>query len=139
MNLKDLKQQKSSNSVVSKSIEFEAIDGEMAQADVFVKILSYESVFEINKAFDYDVTDENNPKLKNINLSLLQITRILKTICADDKGTPLFSSAKEIEDLIPSLGWALFKVADEVNNFQGKSKTKNLDKTNSSENSSSQE
>lgn len=141
LSLSDLKKQTSRQNVVSKEITFIGTDSVAYSSDVFVKVLSYDDVIEVSKAVEWDVDSQNidQSKLKSIDFSRLQATRIQRTICENEKGDLLFKTAQEVLDLLPSLGSALYKVADEVNSFSGKSKKVNSEKMNSGVNSSLQE
>lgn len=134
----DLKKQTAKSKVVSKEITFTSVDGEDCIATVFIKKLSYSSLMDINKAYQFDVV-EGEAKYKGVDIALLQAGQILHTICADKTGKRLFTDVSEIYDLIPEMGFALHAAADEVNNFSGKSQTKSSAEKNSGVNSSSVE
>lgn len=111
------------------------------EGQVFVKRLNFKASREVSKAFewDFDLKDIENSKVKSVDSDHLQASQILGTICEDIKGTPFFTSVQDVYDSDPSFINALYKVADEVNNFMGKLVTKNSSETNSSVNSSSTE
>jgi len=68
----------------------------------------------------------------------MQAAQLLGSICSDQKGTPFFSSVNDIYKAEPSLINAMYAAADEVNNFLGKSRKKNLTNTNSGASSPSE-
>ena len=111
------------------------------EGQVFVKRMSFKASREVSKAFewDFDLKDIENSKVKSVDSDHLQASQILGTICEDSKGTPFFTSVQDVYDSDPGFINALYKVADEVNNFMGKLVTKNSSETNSSVNSSSTE
>lgn len=117
--------------------------GDNAELDgqVFIKRMSFKAGRDAAKAFDWDINydDPEKSKLKSIDSDQLQASQLLGSICIDEKGTPFFDSHQEVYDSDPSFIAALYKLADDVNNFMGKSRTKSLNETNSSANSSSTE
>lgn len=111
------------------------------EGQVFIKRLSFKDQAEISKSFEFDLNPEDIElsKIKSINTNQLTAARLVGTVCEDAKGTPFFSSVKDVfvSDL-PFIN-ALFAISDEVNNFMGKSRKKNLMKMNSGVSSSSME
>lgn len=127
--------------VVSDNPKIEIGEQLELEGQVFVRRMSFKASREAFKAFewDFDVQDIEKSKVKSFDSDHLQASQILGTICEDSKGTPFFSSIQDVYDSDPSFINALYKVADEVNNFMGKLVTKNSKETNSSVNSSSTE
>ncbi|EXB16249.1 hypothetical protein J514_0117 [Acinetobacter sp. 1396970] len=111
---------------------------EELEAEVFVKKLNFKESREVSKAIEWDVNyqDLEASKVKAIDSTQMQAAQLLGSICSDQKGTPFFSNVNDIYKAEPSLVNALFAVSDEINNFLGKSRTKNLTTENSSSNSS---
>ncbi|MBJ8503592.1 phage tail assembly chaperone family protein, TAC [Acinetobacter seifertii] len=111
---------------------------EELEAEVFVKKLNFKESREVSKAIEWDVNyqDLEASKVKAIDSTQMQAAQLLGSICSDQKGTPFFSNINDIYKAEPSLVNALFAVSDEINNFLGKSRTKNLTTENSSSNSS---
>ena len=103
--------------------------------------MSFKASREASKAieWDFDVQDIEKSKVKSVDSDHLQASQILGTICEDSKGTPFFASIQDVYDSDPSFINALYKIADDVNNFMGKLVKKNSEETNSSVNSSSTE
>ena len=64
----------------------------------------------------------------------MQAGHLLGSVCEDAKGTPFFSSVQDVLDSEIPFIESLYAVADEVNNFMGKSRKKNLTNTNSGAN-----
>lgn len=126
---------------VSDNQEIEIGDQLELEGQVFVRRMSFKASREASKAFewDFDVQDIEKSKVKSVDSDHLQASQILGTICEDSKGTPFFTSIQDVYDSDPSFINALYKVADEVNNFMGKLVTKNSKETNSSVNSSATE
>lgn len=127
--------------VVSDNPKIEIGEQLELEGQVFVRRMSFKASREASKAFewDFDVQDIEKSKVKSVDSDHLQASQILGTICEDSKGTPFFTSIQDVYDSDPSFINALYKVADEVNNFMGKLVTKNSKETNSSVNSSSME
>lgn len=111
---------------------------EELEAEVFVKKLNFKESREVSKAIEWDVNyqDLEASKVKAIDSTQMQAAQLVGSICSDQKGTPFFSNVNDIYKAEPSLVNALFAVSDEINNFLGKSRTKNLTTENSSSNSS---
>lgn len=111
------------------------------EGQVFVKKLSFRNQEEIIKSFEWDIDtkEAKNSKIKGVNGIRLQAARILGSICEDVKGTPFFASIDDVLDCDISFCGALYAVADEVNNFMGKLRTKTSTTTNSSLSSQSTE
>ena len=126
---------------VSDNQKIEIGDQLELEGQVFVRRMSFKASREASKAFewDFDVQDIEKSKVKSVDSDHLQASQILGTICEDSKGTPFFTSIQDVYDSDPTFINALYKVADEVNNFMGKLVTKNSKETNSSVNSSSTE
>ena len=112
------------------------LDGE-----VFIKRMTFKAGRDAAKAFDWDINydDPEKSKLKSIDSEQLQASQLLGSICIDEKGTSFFDSLQEVYDSDPAFIIALHKLADDVNNFMGKSRTKTSNETNSSVNLSSTE
>ena len=110
-------------------------------AQVFIKRLSYKDIQETSKAYEWDFDRENieNSTVKAIDSRLLRAAQLLGSVCEDAKGTMAFESVDDIYDCDPLFFEALYKVADGVVNFSGKSRTKSSEKTNSGVSSSSTE
>jgi len=117
--------------------------GEMVElsGQVFIKRLSYKDIEETAKAYKWELDLENieNSKIKSIDSRLLRAAQLVGAVCEDKSGKSFFESTDEVYDSDPIFIEALYKVADGVNNFSGKSQTKNSTKTNSGVNSSSME
>lgn len=106
------------------------------EADIFVKKMNFKESREASKAIEWDLNYENleDSKVKKIDSTHMQAAQLLGSICSDQKGTPFFSSVNDIYKAEPSLINAMYAAADEVNNFMGKSRKKNLTNTNSGAN-----
>lgn len=141
MSLADLKGQSTIGSIVEKEIEFVSVNGENCEAKVFVRKLGYQAIMDIQKAITWEFNEQDieKSKVKQIDVMLIQATRVLHTICSDRKGTPLFKTVDQVYDLVPTLGFALYAASDEVNNFLGKSAKENSEKKSSGVNLSSME
>lgn len=117
--------------------------GEMVElsGQVFIKRLSYKDIEATSKAYQWNIDFENieNSKIKSIDSRLLRAAQLLGSVCDDATGKMFFESTDDVYDSDPIFIEALYKVADGVNNFSGKSQTKNSEKTNSGVNSSSTE
>lgn len=111
------------------------------EGKVFIKKLSFSDQAEIGKAYKFDVNkdDIDDFKLKSLDTQQLQSAQLLGTICEDEKGTPFFKNTGEVLASDPTFINALYAVSDEVNNFLGKSRKKNLKETNSGASLSSTE
>ncbi|MDV8155196.1 phage tail assembly chaperone family protein, TAC [Acinetobacter bereziniae] len=110
-------------------------------AEVFIKKLSFNDLHEITKAYEweFDQEDVGKSKLKSVNVTALQAGHLIGSVCEDENGTPFFKSIEDVlNSEIPFIE-SLYAVADEVNNFMGKSRTQNSTKTKSGANSSSTE
>ncbi|PWB13352.1 hypothetical protein DCO44_14415 [Acinetobacter sp. AM] len=132
-NLEDLKELTGKSEVtVGDEVELEG--------QVFIKRLSFIAQQEVAKAFEWDVvTNPDDPVLKEINGSRLVASRLIGSICEDGKGTPFFTSLKDVYDSDPKFIDAVYQEADKVNNFTGKLLKKNSSEMNSGANSSSTE
>lgn len=111
------------------------------EAQVFIKKLSFNDLHEITKAYEweFDKEDIGKSKLKSINVKAMQAGHLLGSVCEDESGIPFFESIDDVlNSEIPFIE-SLYSVADEVNNFMGKSRMQNSPKTNSGVNSSSTE
>ncbi|ENW95972.1 phage tail assembly chaperone family protein, TAC [Acinetobacter sp. NIPH 298] len=108
---------------------------------VFIKRLSYKDIQETAKAYDWDIDYQNieNSTIKSIDSRLLRAAQLLGSVCEDTSGKMFYESIDDIYDSDPIFIEALYKVADGVNNFSGKSQTKSSVKTNSGVNLSSTE
>ena len=132
-NLEFLKPQFDTQISIGEKVELEG--------QVFIKKLAFNDLHEISKAYEWDIDNENveNSKLKSINIKAMQAGHLLGSVCEDEKGTPFFESVSDVlNSEIPFIE-ALYSVADEVNNFMGKSLKKSLKSTNSGVNLSSTE
>lgn len=110
------------------------------EGEVFIKRLSFAAQQEVSKAFEWDVlSNPDSPVVKDVNGSRLIASRLVGSICEDEKGTPFFKSVEEIYTSDPNFINAIYEESDKVNNFSGKSKTKSLTETNSGVSSSSTE
>lgn len=114
--------------------------GEKAEVEgqVFIKKLAFNDLHEISKAYDWEINEDNiaDSKLKSVSIKRMQAGHLLGSVCEDAKGTPFFSSVQDVLDSEIPFIESLYAVADEVNNFMGKSRKKNLTKTNSGVSSS---
>ncbi len=110
------------------------------EGQVFIKRLTFEAQQEVSKAFEWDVVkDPENPELKGIDGKQLVASRLVGSICEDEKGTPFFESIQEVYTSDPSFINAIYEAANKVNNFTGKSLKKSSTKTSSGANLSSTE
>lgn len=110
------------------------------EGQVFIKRLTFEAQQEVSKAFEWDVVkDPENPELKGIDGKQLVASRLVGSICEDEKGTPFFESIQEVYTSDPSFINAIYEAANKVNNFTGKSLKKSSKKTSSGANSFSTE
>lgn len=111
------------------------------EGQVFIKRLSYKDIEETAKAYQWDIDFENVEKstIKSIDGRLLRAAQLVGSVCEDVAGKSFFESTDEVYDSDPIFIEALYKVADTVNNFSGKSQTKNSENMNSGVNSSSVE
>jgi len=110
------------------------------EGQVFIKKLAFNDLHEISKAYDWEINEDNiaDSKLKSVSVKRMQAGHLLGSVCEDAKGTPFFSSVQDVlNSEIPFIE-SLYAVADEVNNFMGKSRRKNLTNTNSGASSSSE-
>ncbi|MBK0409601.1 phage tail assembly chaperone family protein, TAC [Acinetobacter pittii] len=110
------------------------------EGQVFIKKLAFNDLHEISKAYDWEINEDNiaDSKLKSVSVKRMQAGHLLGSVCEDAKGTPFFSSVQDVlNSEIPFIE-SLYAVADEVNNFMGKSRKKNLTNTNSGASSSSE-
>jgi hypothetical protein len=106
------------------------------EGQVFIKKLAFNDLHEISKAYDWEINEDNiaDSKLKSVSVKRMQAGHLLGSVCEDAKGTPFFSSVQDVlNSEIPFIE-SLYAVADEVNNFMGKSRKKNLTNTNSGAN-----
>ncbi|WP_238796667.1 phage tail assembly chaperone family protein, TAC [Acinetobacter pittii] len=108
---------------------------------VFIKRLSFEDIEATSKAYEWDFDFENieNSKVIGLNHRLLRAAQLFGSVCEDEKGTKFFESVEDVFDSDPIFVEALYKVADSVNKFSGKSQKKNSKSTNSGVNSQSAE
>lgn len=117
--------------------------GEMVElsGQVFIKRLSYKDIEATAKAYNWDIDYQNleNSKIKSVDGRLLRAAQLLGSVCENTSGKMFYESIDDIYDSDPIFIEALYKVADGVNNFSGKSQTKSSEKTNSGVNSSSTE
>lgn len=109
------------------------------EGEVYIKRLTFEEQQEVAKAYRWDKAQADEIKLKDINMNQMFAAQLMGSVCEDKKGTPFFASLKDVYSSDPKFIDALYKVADEVNKFLGKSKNQNLTKTNSSVSLSSTE
>lgn len=122
---------------LSKNQDLQIDDMVDLEGQVFIKRMSFKAGRDAAKAFDWDVNydDLEKSKLKSIDSDQLQARQLVGSICIDENGTPFFDSHQEVYDSDPSFIASLYKLADDVNNFMGKSRTKNSTESNSSANS----
>ncbi|WOQ34266.1 phage tail assembly chaperone family protein, TAC [Acinetobacter baumannii] len=108
---------------------------------VFIKRLSFEDIEATSKAYEWDFDYQNleKSKLLGLNHRLLRAAQLLGSVCEDEKGTKFFESVEDVFDSDPIFVEALYKVADSVNKFSGKSQKKNSMNTNSGVNLQSTE
>lgn len=120
---------------LAKQLERELTLGEKAEVEgqVFIKKLAFNDLHEISKAYDWEINEENiaDSKIKSVSVKLMQAGHLLGSVCEDAKGTPFFSSIQDVLDSEIPFIESLYAVADEVNNFMGKSRKQNLTNTNS--------
>ncbi|MBR7715534.1 phage tail assembly chaperone family protein, TAC [Acinetobacter nosocomialis] len=120
---------------LAKQLERELTLGEKAEVEgqVFIKKLAFNDLHEISKAYDWEINEDNiaDSKLKSVSVKRMQAGHLLGSVCEDAKGTPFFSSVQDVLDSEIPFIESLYAVADEVNNFMGKSRKKNLTNTNS--------
>ena len=110
------------------------------EGQVFIKRLTFEAQQEVSKAFEWDVVkDPENPELKGIDGKQLVASRLVGSICEDEKGTPFFESIQDVYISEPNFINAIYEAANKVNNFTGKSLKKSSTKTSSGASSSSTE
>lgn len=110
------------------------------EGQVFIKRLSFAAQQEVAKAFEWDVvTNPQDPVLKEVNGSRLVASRLIGSICEDEKGTPFFTKLEDVYTSDPKFIDAVYQEADKVNNFTGKLLKKNSSETNSGVSSSSTE
>ena len=109
------------------------------EGEVYIKRLTFEEQQEVTKAYRWDKDQKDEIKLKDINMNQMFAAQLMGSVCEDKKGTPFFTTLKDVYSSDPKFIDALYKVADEVNKFLGKSKNQNLTKTNSSVSLSSTE
>lgn len=125
---------------LTKQLERELTLGEKAEVEgqVFIKKLAFNDLHEISKAYDWEINEENiaESKLKSVSVKRMQAGHLLGSVCEDAKGTPFFQSVQDVLDSEIPFIESLYAVADEVNNFMGKSRKKNLTNTNSGASSS---
>ncbi|WP_151765938.1 phage tail assembly chaperone family protein, TAC [Acinetobacter colistiniresistens] len=110
-------------------------------AQVFIKRLSYKDIEATSKAYHWklDLQNIENSTLEGVDSRLLRAAQLLGSVCENAKGKMLYESTDEVYDSDPVFIEALYQVSDAVNNFSGKSQTKNSEKMNSGVNSSSTE
>lgn len=120
---------------LAKQLERELTLGEKAEVEgqVFIKKLAFNDLHEISKAYDWEINEDNiaDSKLKSVSVKRMQAGHLLGSVCEDAKGTPFFNSVQDVLDSEIPFIESLYAVADEVNNFMGKSRKKNLTNTNS--------
>ena len=110
------------------------------EGQVFIKRLSFAAQQEVAKAFEWDVvTNPQDPVLKEINGSRLVASRLIGSICEDEKGTPFFTKLEDVYTSDPKFIDAVYQESDKVSNFTGKLLKKNSSETNSGVSSSSTE
>lgn len=109
--------------------------GEVVQlsGQVFIKRLSYKDIEETAKAYQWEFDKEHFEKsvVKSVNGRLLCAAQLLGSVCEDASGKMFFASIDDVNDSDPVFIEALYKVSDAVNNFSGKSQSKNSEKMNS--------
>ncbi|ENU80011.1 hypothetical protein F975_01763 [Acinetobacter sp. ANC 3789] len=118
--------------------ELQIDDSVELEGQVFIKRLNFKAGRDAAKSFDWDIDFENieNSKLKSVDSDRLQAAQILGSVCLDEMGKAFFDSIQDVYDSDPNFIAAVYKLSDDINNFLGKSRTKNLSETNSSVNSS---
>jgi hypothetical protein len=110
------------------------------EGQVFIKRLTFAAQQDVSKAFEWDVvTNPDDPTLKKIDGNRLVASRLIGSICEDEKGTPFFTSLDDVYTSDPKFIDAVYQESDKVNNFTGKLMKKNSSETNSGVNSSSME
>lgn len=109
------------------------------EGQVFIKRLSYEDIEEVSKAYTWNIDYQNleNSTLESVDRRLLRAAQLLGSVCEDAAGKAFFEDIADVYSSEPVFVEALYVVADEVNNFSGKSRTKNSEKMNSGVSSSS--
>lgn len=133
-NLDDLK-------ALTGNLDLKIDDPVELDGQVFIKRLNFKAGRDAAKAFDWELDYDNieNSKIKSVDSDQLQASQLVGSVCLDVKGTPFFASIHDVYDSDPNFIAALYKLSDDLNNFMGKSRTKNLSDTNSSVSSSSTE
>lgn len=106
------------------------------EGEIFIKKLDYKSAKDAAKAYKWNINYEEieKSKLESVDADQLQATRLIGSVCENAAGKPFFDSIEDVYSSEPSFITALYAIADEVNNFMGKSRTKNSTDTNSSAN-----
>ncbi|WP_151732518.1 phage tail assembly chaperone family protein, TAC [Acinetobacter ursingii] len=133
-NLDDLK-------ALTGNLDLKIDDSVELDGQVFIKRLNFKAGRDAAKAFDWELDYDNieNSKIKSVDSDQLQASQLVGSVCLDVKGTPFFASIHDVYDSDPNFIAALYKLSDDLNNFMGKSRTKNSTDTNSSVNSQSME
>lgn len=116
-------------------------DGAELEGQVFIKRLTFAEQQEVSKSYQWeqDKKNKDDVKLKDINVNQMFAAQLMGSVCENEKGKMFFSSLEDVYTSDAKFIDALYKVADDVNKFLGKSKKKSLTKTNSSVSSSSTE
>ncbi len=111
------------------------------EGEVFIKRLSFKAGRDVAKAYEWDINydDIEKSELKSVDSDRLQASQLIGCVCVDAKGSPFFESVQDVYDSDPAFIAALYKLADDINNFMGKSRTKNSTSVNSSASLSSTE
>lgn len=111
------------------------------EGQVFIKQLNYKDGFNIAKSFDWNHDKDNpdNSTLKSVDFEHLNASRLVGTVCEDAEGTALFDTVHDVYSSDPKFVDAVYVLADQINNFLGKSRKKSLTEKNFSANSSSTE
>lgn len=104
------------------------------KAEVYIKKLSFKAARDASKSFNWKINEKDieASELKSVDADRLQASHLCGTICVDSAGTPFFENLQAVYDSEPSFINALYKLADEINNFMGKSQKKSSSDTNSS-------
>ena len=109
---------------VLKTITFtDKTDESEVTSEVWVKRLSFGAVQKINDAYKYQMDEDGNPQVVDVDRKLIVREQIAQSICSSEKGDLLFADSDQVADLSTALASSLYQASDEVNNFSGKSKT----------------
>lgn len=111
---------------VLKEIEFE-LRGELVKATVYIKSLSFEQTDEIEKSVTWKKSelDPNEYEVDKFDTKRMQAAQVLGTACIDADGNLMFETVDQVLKSNPKLVKAIWSASNDINNFGGKSRTKN--------------